>query len=213
VDDRDEGTGSGTVKLLLATKNRGKAREMEAILGADVRERVEILSLPDLPNVPEPREEGKTFAENARIKAQAYAGAHKVLCIADDSGLAVEALGGRPGVRSARYAGEGATDEKNIVHLLEELTGHPRPWEAAFVCAAAAAIPGRILAEAEGRVEGEIVPEPRGTGGFGYDPVFLVKALGKTMAELSTEEKNRISHRGRAMRRLVAALRDMGALG
>jgi XTP/dITP diphosphohydrolase len=201
------------MKLLLATKNRGKVREMEAILGADVRERVEVFSLSDLPHVPEPREEGVTFAENARIKARAYAGAHEVLCIADDSGLAVEALGGRPGVRSARYAGEDATDEKNIIRLLEDMAGRPRPWKAAFVCAAAAALPGRLLAEAEGRVEGEIVPEPRGTGGFGYDPIFFVKELGKTMAELATEEKNRISHRGRAVRRLVAKLRDVGALG
>ena len=121
--------------------------------------------------------------------------------IADDSGLAVEALGGRPGVRSSRYAGDEANDEKNIALLLEELNLHPKPWTAAFLCVAAAALPGRMIAEATGRVDGEIVSVLRGDNGFGYDPVFRVKGSSKTMAEHTTEEKNRISHRGVGPRR------------
>ena len=174
---------------------------------------VEVVDLSGLPNVGEPREEGKTFPENARIKALHYAAAQKVLCIADDSGLAVEALGGRPGVRSARYSGPDATDESNNALLLEDLKPHPRPWKAAFVCVAVCGLPGRVIAEATGRIAGEIVPAPRGQGGFGYDPIFLVEGTGKTMAELSTEEKNRISHRGQAIRQLIKELKAQGVLG
>ena len=201
------------IKLLLATKNRGKVAEIRALIGLGVQKNVEVLTLADLPNVPEPREEGKTFSENARIKALHYAAAHRVLCIADDSGLAVEALRGRPGVHSARYGGPDATDEDNITLLLDDLNPYPRPWKAMFVCVSVCALPGRVIAEASGRVPGEVVPARRGTGGFGYDPVFLVGGTGKTMAELSTEEKNRISHRGQAIRALVAELRTQGVLG
>jgi XTP/dITP diphosphohydrolase len=201
------------MKLLLATRNRGKVVEIRSLLGLGALKNVEVLDLPALPNVAQPREEGKTFSENARIKALHYAAAHKVLCIADDSGLAVDALGGGPGVRSARYAGPNATDESNIDFLLEDLKPHPRPWKAAFVCVAVCALPGRVVAEATGRIGGEIVPVPCGTGGFGYDPVFRVDGTGKTMAELSTEEKNRISHRGQAVRKLIADMKSMGLLG
>ncbi len=201
------------MKLLLATRNRGKVVEIRGLLGLGVLKNVQVVVLPDLPSTEEPREEGKTFSENARIKALHYAGAHKVLCIADDSGLAVEALGGQPGVRSARYSGPNATDESNNALLLDELSPYPRPWKAAFVCVAVCALPGRVVAEATGRVPGEIVPVPRGQGGFGYDPVFLVEGAGKTMAELSTEEKNRISHRGQAIRNLIAELKNQGLVG
>jgi XTP/dITP diphosphohydrolase len=201
------------IKLVLATKNRGKVTEIRGLLGLAAQKNVEVLTLADMPTVKDPREEGKTFSENARIKALHYAAAYRVLCIADDSGLAVDALGGRPGVRSARYAGTQATDEENNAFLLDDLKPHPGPWKAAFVCVAVCALPGRVIAEASGRIAGEIVPVPRGNGGFGYDPVFLVGGTGKTMAELSTEEKNRISHRGQAVRQLIAEMRNQGLLG
>jgi XTP/dITP diphosphohydrolase len=206
----DEGKA---VKLLIATRNRGKINEIKSLLGLALQRNVEVLTLPDVANVSEPREEGKIFAENARIKALHYAKACNILCIADDSGLSVDALGGRPGVRSARYAGEQATDAKNNAALLYELKTLPRPWTAAFICAAAAALPSRMIAESTGRVEGEILPVPRGTGGFGYDPIFLVKGTGKTMAEHTPEEKNRISHRGQAIRLIVRELSDSGMFG
>ncbi len=201
------------MKLLLATKNRGKVIEIRGLLGLGALKNVEVVDLTGLPNVGEPREEGKTFPENARIKVLHYAAMHKVLCIADDSGLAVDALGGRPGVLSARYSGPGATDESNNALLLEDLKPYPRPWKAAFVCVAVCGLPGRVIAEATGRIAGEIIPDPRGQGGFGYDPIFLVEGTGKTMAELSTEEKNRISHRGQAIRKLVADMKSQGLLG
>lgn len=201
------------MKLLIATRNRGKAAEIRALLGPGLQKNVEVLTLPDMPTAVDTRETGKTFVENARIKALHYAKEHKILCIADDSGLSVDALGGRPGVHSARYAGSQATDEQNIEMLLSELASRPRPWNAAFICVAAAALPGRVIAEATGRVEGEIVPTPRGGGGFGYDPVFRVKGSSKTMAEHTVEEKNRISHRGQAIRLIVEELRKSGMFG
>jgi len=200
------------MKLLIATKNRGKVQEIRALMGAGVQKTVEVVTLADVPTVTEPREDGKTFAENARIKALHYAQALRVLCVADDSGLSVDPLGGLPGVRSARYAGEGASDASNNAHLLHELAPHPRPWKAAFVCAAVAALPGRVVAEATGRLTGQIVPEPRGQEGFGYDPLFLVDSTWKTLAELPPEEKNRISHRGQAMRALIAEMKAAGIL-
>ena len=201
------------IRLLLATKNRGKVVEIRGLLGIGIQKNVEVVTLADLSTAREPREEGKTFSENARIKALHYAAAYRILCIADDSGLAVDALGGRPGVRSARYAGVQATDEENNALLLDDLNPHPRPWKAAYVCVSVCALPGRAVAEASGRIAGEIVPVPRGTGGFGYDPLFLVGGTTKTMAELSTEEKNRISHRGQAIRKLIEELRTQGILG
>lgn len=200
------------MKLLIASKNRGKVVEIRALLGLGLQKVVEVLTLADLPDIDQPREDGATFSENARHKALYYAKAHKILCIADDSGLAVEPLGGGPGVRSARYAGEDASDAANNAHLLHELAPFPRPWKAAFVCAAVAALPGRVVAEAEGKVEGEILPEGRGRDGFGYDPLFLVPSLGKTTAELSMEEKNRISHRGHALRALISEMKNAGLL-
>jgi XTP/dITP diphosphohydrolase len=200
------------VRLLLATRNPGKLREMREILGEALARGVELLSLDDLAPVAEPEETEETFAGNARLKALGYAAAHGVLCVADDSGLSVEPLGGRPGVRSARYAGEGASDADNNRKLLEELSPIPRPWPAHYACAAAAAVPGKVVAEADGRVDGEIVPEGRGGNGFGYDPYFLVSGSRRTMAELPPEEKNAVSHRGAAMRGIVRRLEEAGLL-
>lgn len=200
------------MKLLIASKNRGKVVEIRALLGLALQRVVEVITLAELPDIDQPRESGKTFAENARIKALHYAKAHKILCIADDSGLAVDALGGLPGVRSARFAGEGVSDAANNEHLIHVLTPFAPPWKAAFVCVAAAALPNRVVAEATGKMEGEILPEGRGRDGFGYDPFFYVPSLGKTMAELSTEEKNRISHRGQALRALISEMKAAGLL-
>jgi len=201
------------MKLLIATRNRGKVSEIRALLGEQALKNVQVITLVDLPNVGEPREEGKDFRENAKRKALHYSNAHKLLCVADDSGLAVEALGGRPGVKSARYAGPNATDEENNTLLLDDLKPQKKPWKAAFVCVGVAALPGRVIAESEGRINGEIIPVPRGSGGFGYDPIFRVEGTANTMAELSMEEKNRISHRGMAMRALIADLKKSGVFG
>jgi XTP/dITP diphosphohydrolase len=200
------------MKLLIASKNRGKVLEIRTLLGLALQKVVEVVTLAELPDVEQPRENGKTFSENARIKALHYAKAHKILCIADDSGLAVDALGGLPGVRSARFAGEGASDAANNMHLLHELAPFARPWKAAFVCVAVAGLPQRVVAEATGKVEGEILTEGRGRDGFGYDPLFFVPSLGKTMAELSTAEKNQVSHRGYALRALIAEMKNAGLL-
>jgi non-canonical purine NTP pyrophosphatase (RdgB/HAM1 family) len=200
------------LKLLIASRNRGKVLEIRALLGHALQKVVEVITLTDLPNMEQPRENGKTFAENARLKALYYSKAHRILCIADDSGLAVDALGGLPGVRSARFSGEGASDAANNAHLLHELAPFPRPWKAAFVCVAAAALPNRVVAEATGKVEGEILPEGRGRDGFGYDPLFFLPSLGKTLAELSTAEKNHVSHLGNALRALIAEMKNAGLL-
>ena len=200
------------MKLLIASKNRGKVLEIRSLLGLALQKVVEVVTLAELPDLDQPRECGQTFAENARIKAIHYANAHRILCIADDSGLSVDALRGLPGVRSARFAGEGASDAENNAHLLHELAPFARPWKAAFVCVAAAALPHRVVAEATGKVEGEILPEGRGRDGFGYDPLFFVPSLGKTMAELLTEEKNQVSHRGHALRALIAEMKNAGLL-
>jgi len=201
------------MKLVIATKSRGKVAEIRSILGLQkLKKDVEVYTLFDMPTAPSPEETGATFADNAKIKALYYANRLKALCIADDSGLSVEALQGLPGVNSARFAGIGATDEQNTALLLGRLLEHPRPWRALFVCVVVAALPGRVVAQATGAVQGEILPAPRGSAGFGYDPVFLVTSHGKTMAELPVDEKNRISHRGVAIRSLVTEMQDIGIL-
>lgn len=190
--------------LVLATRNPGKLREMQAILaplGFDLR------SVAGFPAVPEIEETGETFEANARLKALAVARATGEWALADDSGIEVDALGGRPGVRSARYAGEPGSDAANNQKLLEELKGTPPVQRTArYRAVIAVADPARILCTAEGACEGRIQDEPRGTGGFGYDPHFLLPELGLTMAELPAEEKNRISHRGKALRALFDRL-------
>jgi len=188
--------------LLLATRNEHKLRELrEALPG------VEIDPLP--PEVELPPEEGETFAENALGKARAAHAATGRTAIADDSGIEAYGLAGRPGVRSARYAGEGATDEENLAKLLDEV-GAQQDRRVAYVCAIALADEDGSESLFEGRCEGTLAREPRGGGGFGYDPAFLPDDTGpddeRTMAELGPAEKHAISHRGRAARKLAAHL-------
>ncbi len=184
--------------FVLATRNGHKLKELAAMLAPEVLE-----PLPDAVELPP--ETGSTFAENAIIKAEAAARATGKRALADDSGIVVEALGGGPGIRSARYAGEGATDAQNLAKLLEELRG-VEERRAAYVCALALADPEGGREVFAGRCEGRIVHEPRGSGGFGYDPAFLPDERrpgdDRTMAELSAAEKDEISHRGRAARAL-----------
>lgn len=189
--------------IVVATKNPGKLREIRAIL-ADLDE--EWLTLRDFPSVALP-EEGDDYAENALDKARTAARETGCVAIADDSGLEVDGLDGRPGPRSARYGGPGLDDGGRVEHLLEEmraLTGDRR--SARFVCVAAVATPAGQTALARGECPGRILEAPRGGGGFGYDPVFESADLGAPMSELSEAEKNRISHRGRAFAALRAAI-------
>ena len=185
-------------RIVIGTRNRKKLKEIEAILRGLP---VELASLDAWPDAPEVVEDGATFEANAIKKAAETADATGEWVMADDSGLEVEALGGEPGVYSARFAGPEQDDHANIRKLLAELDGVPAEERgAAFRCVIALAKPGEVLFTTEGRLEGAIAFEPRGHNGFGYDPVFEVKNLGKTTAELSPEEKNRISHRGNALR-------------
>ncbi len=213
----------GGREILIATGNPGKFHEIITVLSDWPVEggptAVLWRSLKDLPGeIAEPSEDGETFAENAAIKAVYYARASGLWTLADDSGLEVDALGGVPGVRSARYAQVSAgalrpeVTRANNERLISELAGVPTEGRTArFRCALALADGNRVLATAEGGVEGRIVDEPRGSNGFGYDPHFYLPALEKTMAELSAAQKNRISHRGAALRRFRAAL--WGLLG
>ncbi|MCF8119805.1 MAG: XTP/dITP diphosphatase, partial [Deltaproteobacteria bacterium] len=188
--------------LVLATRNRGKAAEYRALFsGMDV----EIRDLSFFGPIPEVKEDGDTFEDNAVKKARFTARVLGLPAVADDSGLMVKALNGRPGVHSARYAGEGATDAANNRKLLQEMNG-VRERAAAFVCVIVIAVPRGPALVYEGRCEGVIAPEMSGTDGFGYDPVFYYPPAGKTFAEMSREEKNRVSHRGKAMAEMKGEL-------
>jgi len=215
-------------QLLLATTNAGKVREIRRILeGTSLR----LLTLADLPPVPEPEETGRTFAANARLKAEYYAAGSGLVTVAEDSGLVIDALDGRPGVESARYPG--GTYPEKFANLYRELAPHPRPWTARFVCALAVVRPkahgpwpraggdnrtaqgdraqdSALLFACDGTVGGEIAPEPRGAHGFGYDPFFFYPPLGRTTGELTDDEKIAISHRGKAFRRLREWLDTLG---
>jgi len=182
--------------IVLATRNKGKAREFQNALKNFP---VTIKHLDEFGPIPEPEEDGATFDENAYKKAFHAANALGLPAIADDSGLVVQALGGAPGVRSARYAGQGATDEANIKKLLAEM-GDKTNRKAAFECVISIAVPTGPALTYEARCEGEIATEPRGNGGFGYDPVFFFPPLDKTFAEIPLEKKNELSHRGKALR-------------
>lgn len=183
-------------KLLLGTNNQGKVSEYRALLVSLPYELVTPAELGLGKNIDE---SGRTFEENARLKATALAAASGLMTLADDSGLEVDALGGEPGPLSARYAGERATDEERIRYLLDRLAGVPREKrQARFRCVIALAGYGDEMAYFSGECRGLVSFEPRGEFGFGYDPVFYLPELGKTMAELTLEEKNRLSHRGRA---------------
>ncbi len=197
--------------ILVATGNAGKAAELKEMLDVGV----ELVSLLDFPGIGEIEEDGATFAENARKKALGYAKATGLWTIADDSGLVVDALGGAPGVRSARFSGakekdRALLDHKNMAKVLKLLEGVPAEKRTArFVCCVCLASCQEVLAETQGTLEGYIAEEPAGENGFGYDPIFFVPGLGKTVAQLSREQKNAISHRGQAVRKLVSLLRPM----
>jgi XTP/dITP diphosphohydrolase len=196
-----------TRRLMLATENEHKVREIRSLL-ADLQ--IEVSHLAELDEIPELTETGETFAENALEKALACAQATGELSLADDSGLVVDALGGAPGVRSARYAGEAATQDDLITKLVAEMRNVPDDRRSArFVCALSLALPEGELQRWEGTVEGIISREPRGTGGFGYDPVFVYPPAGVTFAEMAPEDKNLVSHRGAALSKFR---RDIGAI-
>jgi XTP/dITP diphosphohydrolase len=192
-------------QLIVATRNRNKTREIQQILGP----KFEVRDLSAYPGISETVESGKSFEENARLKAIAVSKELSSLTIGDDSGLEVAALGGAPGIYSARYAGDKATDKENIDRLLEELgrVGAQRDRRRArFRCVLALARNGQMLGTFEGIVDGAIVDQPRGSHGFGYDPIFVPKGFGHTFAELPAKLKNRISHRAQAIHALAAKL-------
>lgn len=195
------------MKIVLATANKGKVKELAGMLEDG---RITVLSLDDFPGFPDIEETGGTFAENALLKARAACVRTKLIALADDSGLEVDALNGAPGIYSARYAGEPKDDGRNIVKLLAELKDIPDEARTArFRCCLAIAVPGGEEMIVEGSVEGRILRAPKGSGGFGYDPVFYLPAYGRTMAELTLEEKNRISHRAQALQTAVPLLKQM----
>ena|ERR1700676_5006856 len=200
---------SAARKLYLASGNAGKLNEFRALAAGRA---VDLDLLPGFSDIAEFPEEAFTFAENAAGKALHYsrhaaAKQGEDIILADDSGLVVPALGGAPGVHSARYSGEKASGEQNIAKLLDELKGKEGALRSAhFTCVITVARKGRALVVVSGRVDGEILQEARGGRGFGYDPVFYFPKLGKTFAELSAEEKNQHSHRGKAFRRMMEVL-------
>jgi XTP/dITP diphosphohydrolase len=194
-------------KLFIATNNQGKVKEIRAILqNLDLD-----LVLPvDLHLELDVDEDGQTYAENATKKALAFSRASGLTALADDSGLEVDVLDGAPGLHSARYSTlPNATDADRRATLLLNLSRYPRPWAAKFRATIAIASPGRGVKLAEGICPGEIVPTERGKGGFGYDPIFLLSDINKTMAELQMDEKNRLSHRGQAVRKAIPILVEL----
>jgi len=199
------------MKILLATKNKGKISELKRILTEELNTKIEIVSLSDVGMTGEIEENGTTFEENALIKAQAGADFSGLITVADDSGLTVRALGGAPGIYSARYADDvsgGHDDSANNAKLIRELRDKS-DRTAAYVCAIACVFPeaGAEPIVVSGSVQGEIIDEPRGNGGFGYDPYFYYPPFGKTFAEIPAEQKNSVSHRGNALRLLAGELK------
>jgi len=197
--------------ILVATTNPGKLAELSAMLGTDVV----FKSLTDFPEIPQVAEDGDTFEQNACKKALGYAKAAGLWTIADDSGLVIDALDGAPGAHSARFAGEKSDDRilidhKNIEKVLELLKDIPADKRTArFVCSLCLASPDQMLIQTQGKFEGLITEQKIGTNGFGYDPIFFVPHLEKTVAELSPEEKNAVSHRGNAIRKLEPLLDEL----
>jgi XTP/dITP diphosphohydrolase len=190
--------------VIIATKNEGKAREFESLFA---QKGYEVKTLLDFPDSPDVEETGTTFEENAILKAEAISKEYHQVVISDDSGLIVDALDGRPGVYSARYAGEDKNDEANTNKVLRELEGVPEANRTArFYCALAVASPNQETIIVSGTIEGYITEQPIGENGFGYDPIFYVKELGKTTAELTKEEKNKMSHRAKALKALEGKL-------
>lgn len=194
------------MELLVATRNAGKLREIRALLAPFA---VVVRGVAEFPELPEVVEDGLTFAANAEKKARTIAGLSGRLTLADDSGLEVAALGGRPGIHSARYAGDDADDSANNAKLLAALASIPgAPRGAAFVCVIALCSPGGECRTFTGRLEGAIIDAGRGSEGFGYDPLFVVGGDCRTLAEIPLAEKNQISHRAQALAQVVAMLRD-----
>jgi len=193
------------IDLLIATGNAGKAKEICELLG---NLPINLRTLIDFPNVRPVVESGHTYEENAVLKARSYAQQTGLLALADDSGLEVEALGGAPGVISARYAGQGASDNDRVAFLLRQLANAPSANRSArFVCVAALADSTSAIVDVEyGICEGKVIDQPRGANGFGYDPIFIPQGFDKTFAELPNEIKNNISHRGRALQSVRAFL-------
>lgn len=197
-------------KVVLATRNAHKLPEIARILSS-AGAPVELVAVSEFPGVDDVEETGLTFAENALLKAHAVAAATGLPALADDSGLSVAALGGMPGVFSARWAGVHGGDAANLRLVLAQLTTVPdSARQAAFVCVAALALPDGTAWTSEGRLDGVVVRAPRGTNGFGYDPIFVPSGSDRTTAELAPEEKDAISHRGRAFRAIAARLAALG---
>jgi len=198
-------------KILIATTNPGKIAELSAMLDADVQ----WVNLSDFKGIGEIKEDGQSFAENARKKAIGYSKATGLWTIADDSGLVIDALGGQPGVKSARFSGakdkeRTLIDHKNIAKVLKLLEGVPKENRTAkFVCCLCLAGADEVLIETQGSLEGLIIDRETGTNGFGYDPIFFVPKLNKTVAQMDADEKNAISHRGNAIRKLRPLLNEL----
>jgi XTP/dITP diphosphohydrolase len=200
-----------THSLLLATNNKGKVAEIKDLLAGLG---LDLLTPADIGLNLEVAEDGETYAENATKKALAFAQASGLVALGDDSGLEVDALDGQPGLHSHRFSPlPNASDADRRKYLLEQLGDKPRPWTARFRATVAVATPAGEVRLAAGQCEGEIIPEERGTGGFGYDPIFLIPELGQTMAELDMQEKNRLSHRARAVQNAAPILKEIFQLG
>ena len=194
-------------KLLIATNNKGKVKELQDLLK---NTELELVTPASINLNLEVEEDGNTYAENAAKKALAFAQASGLVSLADDSGLEVDALDGAPGLHSARYHPKpGANDADRRAYMLENLEGRPRPWTAHFHATIVIATPEQNVFMAEGNCYGEILSEERGTDGFGYDPIFLLPDLNKTMAELTMEEKNRLSHRAKAVLNAIPILKSI----
>ena len=196
------------MKFVLATANKGKISEMREILATLS---IEVVSQAEVGLALEVAETGTTFMENALLKAQAVCAASGLPAIADDSGLMVEVLGGEPGVYSSSFGGEALNDSERYAYLLKKMENMEQR-DAKFVCTIVCVFPDGEIISAQGECLGEILRTPRGSGGFGYDPVFLVQGTDKSMAELSSEEKNAVSHRGMAIRAFVSLLEKRGNL-
>jgi XTP/dITP diphosphohydrolase len=194
-------------RLLLATNNKGKVAEMKSLLdGLGIT----LLTPFELGLALEIPEDGQTYAENASKKAAAFSQASGMIALSDDSGLEVDALGGQPGLHSHRFNPRSdATDADRRKYLLKRLQGSPRPWTARFRATVAVALPSGEVRLATGQCEGEIIPEELGSNGFGYDPIFFIPELGRTMAELEMDEKNRLSHRARAVKNAIPILEEL----
>jgi XTP/dITP diphosphohydrolase len=194
-------------KLLIASQNHGKIAEIKALLAGELWE---LVTPRDIGLALTVEESGQSYQQNAALKSKAYTQATGFISLADDSGLEVNALDGQPGIRSARFSPQpGASDGDRRAYLLQQLAPHPRPWQAQFRCVVAIASPSDTFFYTEGFCEGEIIPEERGKGGFGYDPIFWLPHLHHTMAELDMPYKNQISHRAHAVRKAIPLLSEL----